>query len=116
MGEPIPPAGNGRDRVRPEQLAQRRDLHLQVVLLDDELRPDDVQQFVLRDHAIASLDERQQQVERQPGQLEGLLAALHALAADIDHEIAQPPDLASGSGNAVQEHPRAPNASGGVAC
>jgi hypothetical protein len=39
-------------------------LHLQVVFLDDEARPDGIEQFRLVDNALAPLDQRQQQVER----------------------------------------------------
>jgi hypothetical protein len=44
--EAIAPAGNGGDRLRPEQLAQGGDLQLQVVLFDDEARPGEVEQFL----------------------------------------------------------------------
>ena len=63
-GEAVAAAGDGRDRVGTEQLAQRRDLHLEVVLLDDEPRPDQVEQLALGDDAVAALEQREQQVER----------------------------------------------------
>ena len=61
--EAIAAPGNGRDRVGTEQLPQRRDLHLEVVLLDHEPRPDQVEELALGDDAVASLDQGEQQVE-----------------------------------------------------
>ena len=51
--EAIAAAGDRRDRLRAEQLAQRADLHLQVVLLDHHVRPDQVEQLVLGHQALA---------------------------------------------------------------
>jgi hypothetical protein len=84
--EPVAAAGDGGDRVRPEQLAQAADLHLQVVLLHHQARPHHVEQFVLGHHAVAPFVQRQQQVEgtRAEG---GRLAAHEQLAlggADLD--------------------------------
>ena len=47
----------------PEQLAQRADLHLQVVLLDHHARPHQVEQLGLGDEPVAPLDQRQQHIE-----------------------------------------------------
>ena len=52
-----------------EHLAQRDDLHLQVVLLDDEAGPHDVKELVLGHRSIASFDERQQGVEGAAAEL-----------------------------------------------
>ena len=57
--------GNRPDQlaVRPEGFAQRGNLALQPVFLDDPARPDPAQQLVLADHSPRRLDQRQQQVE-----------------------------------------------------
>jgi hypothetical protein len=62
--EAIAPAGNGGDRLRPEQLTQGRDLHLKVVLLDDEARPRQVKQLLLGDQPARAFGERHEHVER----------------------------------------------------
>ena len=62
----------GGDGVGAEHLAQRRDLHREVVLLHHHAGPDPRQQLVLADHAIALLDQREQQVERAPAQRDRL--------------------------------------------
>jgi hypothetical protein len=62
--EPVAAPGNRRDRVRAEEPAQARDLHRQVVLLDDHPRPHDLEQLVLRHDPVSPLDQREQQVER----------------------------------------------------
>ena len=56
-------AGDGRNGVRSEQLAQAAHLHLQVVFLDDEAWPDRFEEFRLVDDTVAPLDQRDQQVE-----------------------------------------------------
>ena len=43
-------------------------MHVQVVFLDDEARPDGVEQLCLVNDALAPLDQREQQVERPPTQ------------------------------------------------
>ncbi len=49
--------------MRAQDLAQRRDLHLEVVLLDDQARPDAIEELVLGDDAVAAVDQREQHVE-----------------------------------------------------
>ena len=44
-GEAVPLSGDGRDGVRAQHLAQRRDMRLQGVLFDDHLAPDPRQQL-----------------------------------------------------------------------
>ncbi len=61
--EAVTVAGYGGDGVLPQQFAQRGHLDLQVVLLDDQSGPDQVEQLVLGDQTIAPLDQRQQEVE-----------------------------------------------------
>jgi hypothetical protein len=70
--EPVATARNGNDRVLAEDLAQGRDLHLQVVLLDDELRPNTGQQLILADEFTRALDQRHQQLERSRAHGHGL--------------------------------------------
>ncbi len=77
--EAITAPWNGRDGLRPEQFAQAADLHLQVVLLDHQTGPDELQQFVLADRAVAVLDQRHQHVEGTRTQL-GRLAPDQQLA------------------------------------
>ncbi len=62
-GEPVTATRNRRNRRGPQQLAQRPDLHLQVVFLDDQARPDGVEQLVFRDDPLAPLDQSHQHVE-----------------------------------------------------
>ena len=56
--------GNRGDRLRSEQLAQRRHLDLQVVLFDHQSGPDQVEQLVLADDAVALPNQHQQHVDR----------------------------------------------------
>jgi hypothetical protein len=58
------------DGGRPEHLAQRDDLHLQVVLLDHEVRPYALHQLALGYRAIVAVDQRQQHVERAAAELD----------------------------------------------
>ena len=71
--EAVTPPGHRRDRLVPEQFAQRDDLHLEVVLLDHEARPHDIQQLVLRDRPVPALDECEQGVERPAAELDRLV-------------------------------------------
>ena len=66
--EPVAASRDCRYRVVTEQLAQRRDVDLQVVLLDDQLRPHAVEQRVLRHEPSRVLDQRDEQVERTRAQ------------------------------------------------
>jgi hypothetical protein len=61
--EAVAAAGDGGDRLRTDEPADRRDLHRQVVFLDHEAGPDHVEQFALGDDTVAPLDQRQQHVE-----------------------------------------------------
>ena len=64
-GELVALPGNRLDQVavRSEGLAQRPNLALQPVFLDDPARPDPPQQLVLADYSPWHLEQRQQQVE-----------------------------------------------------
>jgi len=57
-------ARDGGNRGHAKHLANRAQLNAQVVLLHHQTGPDEVEQFVLRDDAIAALDKRDQKVER----------------------------------------------------
>jgi hypothetical protein len=72
--EAITATRNGADRIGTERLAQRGDLHLEVVLLDDQLGPHAVHQLGLRDGAVVVLHERDQGVERARTELQRLVA------------------------------------------
>ena len=61
--EPVSAAGYRGDDLGPEQLAQCTDLHLQVVFLDYQTRPDQFQQLALGDEPVAALDQCHQQIE-----------------------------------------------------
>src|SRR3989441_9526764 len=56
---------------RSEDLAQRGDLGLEVVFLDDAIRPHAPHQPVLVDNGAARVDQRDQRVEGSPAQLDG---------------------------------------------
>ena len=71
LGKAVPATGNGDDGAVPEQLAQRPDVHFEVVLGHHHVGPDAVQQFVLADHAVALLDQGEQQVEGARAELDG---------------------------------------------
>ena len=62
-GKLITPARHREDGIRAQELAQVHHVNLQVVFLDDQAWPHDVEQFLLRDHAVAPLNERMEQVE-----------------------------------------------------
>jgi hypothetical protein len=63
QGEAVAAPGNGRHRMRTEDLAQRRDLHLEVVLLDHQAWPDAIEELVLGHDALAGIDEGEKHVE-----------------------------------------------------
>ena len=65
--------------MAPEELAQRRDLHGQVVVFHHQAGPHQRQQLILAHHAIAMLDQAQQQV-KGAGTQQGWLAVLQELA------------------------------------
>ena len=54
---------NGRDHLSTEQLAQRADLHHQVVLFDHQRRPEGVEQIVLGDELTLPINQGQQHIE-----------------------------------------------------
>lgn len=78
LDNPVAAAGNRRDRPRPERPAQGADLHLKVVLLDHQAGPDEIEQFVLADDAVAECCRRA--VERQQA-----LPGTQFTAAEAEH-------------------------------
>src|SRR3989441_443332 len=71
--ELIPASRDGSDEITigAEDLAQRGDLGLEVVFLDDAVRPHAPHQPVLVDNGAARVDQRDQRVEGSPAQLDG---------------------------------------------
>ena len=61
--EAVAEARHGADGARPEQLAQRGDLHREVVLLHHPAGPHTLQQLFLAHHAVALFDQAHQHVE-----------------------------------------------------
>src|SRR5215469_2804227 len=67
--ELISPPNNGPDNVLPrKRLAQRPDLGMQIVLVDDPPWPDPAYQLVFFDNGAIGLDERHEHVERAPAE------------------------------------------------
>ena len=85
-GELIALPGNRLDQlaVRPEGLAQRRNLVLQPVF-----RPDPAQQLVLADHSPRRLEQRQQQVEGASAEPYRLAFGEELAAMRQDAEVAE---------------------------
>ncbi len=70
QGESVAAPGDRGDRVRPDHPPQRPDLHLEVVGLDHEARPDPIEQLVARQRALGLDGQHRKQVEgaaAQPG-------------------------------------------------
>jgi hypothetical protein len=106
-GPAIAAAGHGGDGLGADDLAQRRHLHRQVVLLDNHALPDAAQQLVLADDTVAVLDQRRQQVEG-PG------ADLRRLTVDQQPALGRGPlEAAESEGSHAQER-RAAAVSGPV--
>jgi hypothetical protein len=85
--EPIPPPRHSGDGIGAQQLAQRRHLHGEVVLLHHHAGPDEGQQLVLADDAVAVLDQRQQQVESARIERLGLAAVQQPALVGVDLEL-----------------------------
>lgn len=77
-GEAVSDARHRRNRIGAEHLAQTRDLHLQVRLLDDEVRPNPVHQLLLANEPVSALDQRFQQVEGPRSQSDAVPVAQEA--------------------------------------
>ena len=83
--EPVAAPRDGHDGLRAEQLAQRRHVDGEIVLLDHDAGPHDVEQLVLGDHPVAALGQSDQHVEGARAQRGG---------ATVDDQVALPgPDL-----------------------
>ncbi len=87
--EAIAAAGNGGDRVRPQDLAQRGHLDLEVVLLDDDRRPHPFDQLALGHQLPGPLDQRHQHVERARAQARRFAVDQQALLRGLQQEAAE---------------------------
>jgi hypothetical protein len=85
-GKLVAASGDRADQIplRPEGGAQRRDLGLQIVFLDDPVGPHARHQRVLADDLAARLDQRHQHIEGAPAELDRL-AVSDELAAVRHH-------------------------------
>jgi hypothetical protein len=63
LGEPVAVSRHRLDDSLAEDLAQRGDLHLEVVFLDHHPGPCEVEQFVLGNQSLAPFDQRKKDVE-----------------------------------------------------
>ena len=86
--EAVAAPGDRRDRLRAEQLAQRHDLHLQIVLLHHEPVPCERQQLPFGNDALAPLDQRQQHIEGTRAEARRLAIDQHLAQAGVDHDRA----------------------------
>ena len=102
--EPVATSRNRRQRARPQQLAQRRDLHLQVVLLDHQARPDERQQLVLRYQPARTRDQHHQQIERPRAQRHRLAVREQAPLGRLQREAAETAGGAGGGGRVGGRH------------
>jgi hypothetical protein len=73
-GELIAAAGDRADQLAlcPESSAQRRNLGMQIFLLDDPVGPHARHQRILAEDSSARLDQRLQQIESAPAELDRL--------------------------------------------
>jgi hypothetical protein len=71
-GELVTSPGNCADQVAicSECSTQGRDLGWQIVLVDNPTRPDTLDQRLLADNSPARFDQRDQDIERAPAELE----------------------------------------------
>ena len=106
--------GDGGDGLRAEQLAQRADLDLEVVLLDHHARPDDVEQLVLGHEALAPLDQRAEHVERPLAERHRAAVGHQQALVRLQLEAAKAVDaLQVGGAEAAREAAMAANVPGG---
>ncbi len=71
---------------RPERLAQRGDMDLERVFLDDHAGPDGLEQLVLLDDLACPRDEHDQGLERLGAERDQLVAPPHAPLGRVDPE------------------------------
>jgi hypothetical protein len=87
--------------THPQNLAQCGDLYLQVVLLYDQVGPDQGEQFVLGDQLARALDQGQQHVERPV--TERHRAAVHQQLALVRSQLKRAKAVCGGHGSARRE-------------
>ena len=75
--------------MRAEELPQRRHLHLEVVLLDDDAGPHELEQLVLGDDPVPAVDECQQQVEGAGADVGGLPADEYPAFGGTDFDLTE---------------------------
>jgi hypothetical protein len=71
-GELVTASGHGTDQIaiRTESGAQRRNLPLEIIFLDDPIGPHARHQRILRNHCATRLDQRHQHVEGATAELD----------------------------------------------
>ena len=62
LAKTVAPPGHRQHRVGTEHLSQAGDVLAQVVLVDHQTGPDDIQKFIVRHNPVAPFDQHQQQV------------------------------------------------------
>src|SRR5215831_14224034 len=82
--------------MRTEQLAQAADLRRDVVLLDHNAGPDEIEQLVLRDQPITTLCQREQQVEGACAQRDIRAINSQQALGRTDLEVAEPQRFVAG--------------------
>ncbi|HTB47669.1 MAG TPA: hypothetical protein VK741_28885 [Acetobacteraceae bacterium] len=87
-GELVAASGNGTDQIAigPEDPAQCRDLGLQIILLDDPVRPDALHQRIFADSRPTSLDQCHKHVERAPAEFQRPIVGEHHATKRQDPE------------------------------
>ena len=90
-GKLVTSSGDGADQVtvRPEGSAQRRDLRLQIIFLNNPARPDTLDQRVLAHNGTARLDQGHQQVNRAPAKFHRPIVGKHLASLQQDPETAE---------------------------
>ncbi len=96
--ESVASTGNRCDRLRPHQAPQRRDLHLQVVLLNDYPAPNGVEQFDFRHGSLPLFDEHLQQAESARAERRALAVDAQFLRSLIQFRVAEANDRSQGVG------------------
>jgi len=87
--EAVAATRHGSDRRGAEQLAQSRDLHLQIVFFHDKTLPRSIEQRVFRDDAFVPLDESNEHVECSRTQRSWLPTDQHDALGRPDFDIVE---------------------------
>lgn len=73
-----------------EQLAQRGDLDLEIIFLDNEAGPNEFEQLILADHAFTARDQRQQQIKGAGADTDGLAIDKYPAFGGPDLNLTEP--------------------------